>query len=220
MFNSWNLEAAVAESYKEVIKKFEETLRQIAINFYVACLQLHFMHQDRGETLDSFVTRCRTQAVKCELEAGELEARIIEQIIASTQIQKFQRELLGKGNNLTLEQAIELGRKHEAALFSAERLREMATGSTAISIDTMNRRRGPQNNPSVRTVVETMHEDEKPAQHTNPNAMVVGALVTGRISVSTPKLNNEDKPAKTEMDQISGTGAGHNQDQDEDHTSQ
>ena len=144
MFNSWNLEAAVAESYKEVIKKFEETLGQTAINFRVARLQLHFMHQDRGETLDSFVTRCRTQALKCEFEAAELEARIIEQIIARTPIQKFQSELLGKDNNLTLEQAVELGRKHEAALFSAERLREMATGNTAISTDTINQKRGPQ----------------------------------------------------------------------------
>ena len=144
VFNSWNLEAAVAESYKEVIKKFEETLGQTAINFRVARLQLHFMHQDRGETLDSFVTRCRTQALKCEFEAAELEARIIEQIIASTPIQKFQSELLGKDNNLTLEQAVELGRKHEAALFSAERLREMATGNTAISTDTINQKRGPQ----------------------------------------------------------------------------
>ena len=74
------------------------------------------------------------------------------------------------------------------------------------------------NSPSVRTVVETTHEDGKPAQRTNQNAMGVGALATGRITVSAPKLNNEDKAAKTEMDQISGTGAGHNQDQGEDHT--
>ena len=49
------------------------------------------------------------QSLKCEFEAAELEARIIEQIIASTPIQKFQSELLGKDNNLTLEQAVELG---------------------------------------------------------------------------------------------------------------
>ena len=52
------------------------------------------------------------------------------------------------------------------------------------------------NSPSVRTVVETTHEDGKPAQHTNLNAMGVGALATGRITVSAPKLNNEDKAAR------------------------
>ena len=96
VFNSWNLDGDTADSYKEIVKKFEETLGQTAINFRVARLQLHFMHQEKRENLDSFVTRCRTQALKYEFEPSELESRIIEQIIASTPIQKFQSKLLSK----------------------------------------------------------------------------------------------------------------------------
>ena len=89
------------------------------------------MYQTQSETLDEFVTRCRTQALKCDFEATELEARIIEQIIASTPIEAFQNELLGKDKTLTLDQAVEAGRKHEAARYSVEKLKDMASGMPA-----------------------------------------------------------------------------------------
>ena len=43
--------------------------------------------QRSEESVDDFVTRARTQALKCEFEENELEERIIELMIASTPIE-------------------------------------------------------------------------------------------------------------------------------------
>ena len=138
VFNSWNLQDDKAEAYDEVIKCFEEALGQTTVNFRVARLQLHYMYQDRSETLDNFVTRCRTQALSCDFEKKELQDRIVEQIIASTPIDAFQTELLGKDKALTLDKAIEIGRKYEAAMFSVEKLKGMASGhNSGTSVDFM-----------------------------------------------------------------------------------
>ena len=42
--------------------------------------------QRREESVDDFVTRAGTQALKCEFKESELEERIIELMIASTTI--------------------------------------------------------------------------------------------------------------------------------------
>ena len=68
------------------------------------------LQQRSEESVDDFVTRARTQALKCEFEESELEERIIELMIASTPIEAFQRELLGKAD------ALAEGRRFEAIL--------------------------------------------------------------------------------------------------------
>ena len=48
------------------------------------------------ESLDDFVNRCRRMTQRCSLIEHEQQQRIIELIIASTPIAKFQKELLRK----------------------------------------------------------------------------------------------------------------------------
>ena len=73
------------------------------------------MRQEPDESLDTFITRCRTLVLQCDFTEDELEARIIEQIIVSTLLESFQGVLISKTKDLKLEDAAILGRKYEAA---------------------------------------------------------------------------------------------------------
>ena len=94
---------------------FESQLKT-NLNFRVHHLHLMDYRQRSEESVDDFVTRARTQALKCEFEESELEERIIELMIASTPIEAFQRELLGKAKGYKLTDALAEGRRFEAIL--------------------------------------------------------------------------------------------------------
>ena len=94
---------------------FESQLKT-NLNFRVHRLHLMDYKQRSEESVDDFVTRARTQALKCEFEESELEERIIELMIASTPIEAFQRELLGKAKGYKLIDALAEGRRFEAIL--------------------------------------------------------------------------------------------------------
>ena len=85
-------------------------------NFRVHRLHLMDYRQRREESVDDFVTRAGTQALKCEFKESELEERIIELMIASTTIETFQRKLLGKAKGCKLTDALAEGRRFEAIL--------------------------------------------------------------------------------------------------------
>ena len=80
---------------------FESQLKT-NLNFRVHRLHLMDYRQRSEGSVDDFVTRAHTQALKCEFEESELEERIIELMIASTPIEEFQRELLGKAKGYKL----------------------------------------------------------------------------------------------------------------------
>ncbi len=69
------------------------------------------------ETIHNFMTRCRNQAVKCKVrDHVETNERLIEQIIIGTKYTKVQDTLLAKGEDLTLDEAIDVARTYEATL--------------------------------------------------------------------------------------------------------
>ena len=125
-FNSWALTAEQQNNPAHKWKCFEEQLEP-PVNFRVARLELRYYYQRPDESLDDFVTRCRAQGLTCAFAAAELNERILEQVIASTPISEFQRELLDQAAGYTLEQALELGRTHEAMRHSMNQLKHMGT---------------------------------------------------------------------------------------------
>ena len=88
--------------------------------------RLHLMdYRQRSEgSIDDFVTTARTQALKCEFEESELEEKIIELMIASTPIEAFQRELLGKTKGCKLTDALAEGRPCEAILAGRQEIQK------------------------------------------------------------------------------------------------
>ena len=102
---------------------FESQLKT-NLNFRVHRLHLMDYRQRSEESVDDFVTRARTQALKCEIEESELEERIIELRIASTPIEAFQRELLGKAKGYKLTCALAEGRRFEAILAGRQEIQK------------------------------------------------------------------------------------------------
>ena len=113
-FNSWNLSDENSKKPDVVFKSFLEQLEPTE-NIRVCRLKLNMYRQQPTESIDTFVNRCNLLAKKCEFSDGEKKERILELIIASTPIPEYQRELLSQPMTYTLNDAITLGRKYEAA---------------------------------------------------------------------------------------------------------
>ena len=107
-FNSWNLSADDRKNPKTIWEKFEAQLEP-SENFRVSRLKLRYYRQGKNESLDDFVNRCKLLTMKCKFTGKEMEERLIEQIIASTPLADYQKELLSKDEEYSQEDAIKLG---------------------------------------------------------------------------------------------------------------
>ena len=87
--------------------------------------------QEAEESLDGFVNRCRRMTQRCSLTEHEQQQRIIE-LIASTPIADFQKELLRKDNTLTLEETVSIGKTYEASNIHIKQLRVMVNNSNNV----------------------------------------------------------------------------------------
>ncbi|KAG1704766.1 hypothetical protein GQR58_003952 [Nymphon striatum] len=100
-------------------------------NFRLARFQLRDMKQNQGEPIDSFVTRLKVQARKCNFtDQVALEDNLIDQIIkgiAHTHVQK--RVLDQDPYTLTLDQAVGCARTFEATQAQLQQLGNTASVS-------------------------------------------------------------------------------------------
>ena len=69
---------------------------KVSVNFRIHRLHLMRLRQKTDETLDGFVTRARTLALKCQFTDVELNERMLELIISNTPHDSFRKDLLGK----------------------------------------------------------------------------------------------------------------------------
>ena len=84
-FNSWNLSADDRKTPSKVWEKYEAQLEP-SENFRVCRLKLRYFRQGQDETLGEFINRCNLLlAMKCKFTTNELDERLLEQIVASTE---------------------------------------------------------------------------------------------------------------------------------------
>ena len=105
--------------------EFFESQLKPKINFRVHRLHLMECRQREDETLDDFILRVRTLAMKCEFDQTEMEERLIELIIASTPLEDFQRDLLGKAKGYKLADALAEGRRYQAIVAGRSKLQQL-----------------------------------------------------------------------------------------------
>ncbi len=74
----------------------------------------HDIKQQKGESIDKFVTRLKLAAQKCKLGDSEND-RIIDYMIFGVNNYRVRRELMGKDEKLTLDDAITAARLVEAS---------------------------------------------------------------------------------------------------------
>lgn len=83
------------------------------------------------ENIDDFIAKCRLQAKKCNFwNAQETEEHLIEQIITRMRHSEMQNDLLVKGKGLTLQEALNICRIHEASLDYMKELTENQEGKS------------------------------------------------------------------------------------------
>ncbi|XP_048257540.1 uncharacterized protein K02A2.6-like [Haliotis rufescens] len=130
-FNSWTLTEEEAKDPQVIFKKFEAHLEPRS-NFRVQRFYLQRYRQDTLESVDNYMTRCKLQAFKCRFGEAELKERLIEQLIIGTRIPELQKELLGKDEQMSLDQAMDIARVHEASINNMAQLQGVQTTKTDI----------------------------------------------------------------------------------------
>ncbi|CAM1323766.1 Uncharacterised protein r2_g3242 [Pycnogonum litorale] len=121
-FNSWNLSEADMKNKCVIITRFREQLDP-GSNYRVQRLTLSTYKIQPGESIDQFITRAKELALQCQFSETELNDRLIELIIASTQISEYQKDLLSKPKEYTLDEALKLGRVYEASALNLQTLK-------------------------------------------------------------------------------------------------
>ncbi|PIK37302.1 hypothetical protein BSL78_25862 [Apostichopus japonicus] len=137
-YNSWTLTAEESICASTLFGKFMAQLEP-AENFRIARLKLRNYYQQPGEKLDDFVNRCKLLSKKCDFTKEEVDERLVEQIIASTPISEFQKELLSQPKEFTIQKALELGRRYEAAAAHITDIQAMKSKPTS-QIATINKK--------------------------------------------------------------------------------
>ena len=100
-----------------------ERFERQKVNHRLARYQLQQLRQKNEELIDDFLTHCRNQATKCRFrDKAESDERLIEQLIVGSKHKKVQERLLKKGEELTLDEAIDIARMYEATVSQMEQL--------------------------------------------------------------------------------------------------
>ena len=106
-----------------VWKKFQDHI-QPKVNSWLARYSLQQCKQAQHESVDEFISHCRTQAAKCKFwSQAETETRLVEQLIVGTKHAEVQEKMLEKGDSLSsLDMALETARTFEATKDQLARL--------------------------------------------------------------------------------------------------
>ena len=84
-----------------VWKKFQDHI-QPKVNLWFARYSLQQCKQAQHESVDEFISHCRTQAAKCKFsKQAETETQLVEQLIVGTRHTEVQEKLLEKGDSLS-----------------------------------------------------------------------------------------------------------------------
>ena len=135
-YNTFQFTEEEKKDPKNIWSRFEDQLRITKPNFRAARLDLHYYYQKKEETLDEFVTRCKTKSAECDFSKEEEMERIIEQILASTPIPEFQKFLLDKPKGYPLTDVLAEGRKHETAFLNIKMIKESRGAAGGASTNT------------------------------------------------------------------------------------
>ena len=122
-YNSWTwAEAEDSTNPAKIWERFEKHV-VLKVNHRLARYQLQQLRQKNDEFVDVFLTRCRNQAMRSRFRDNDkMDERLIEQLIVGTKHKKVQERLLEKGEQLTLDEAIDIARTYEATQSQMEEL--------------------------------------------------------------------------------------------------
>ena len=116
MYNTWDLSETDKKDVEVIWAKFQALIEPKS-NYRLSRFHLQKFRQLSSETVDEFMTRCKTQARKWKFrDTTETEERLIEQLVVGVRHGKVQEKLLCRDETLTLDAAMDVARTHEATL--------------------------------------------------------------------------------------------------------
>ena len=135
MFNTWDLNDDQCADPKNIWARFAKQVEPTE-NFRIHRLEFLRFRQDHSESVEDFVLRCKSKASKCQFptkesgqskagEIGMMDERIIEVLISGIKYPEVQKVLLAKDSKLTLDEAVDTARAHEASAAHMNQLQTM-----------------------------------------------------------------------------------------------
>ena len=133
MYNTWDLSETDKKDVEFIWAKFQALIEPKS-NYRLSRFHLQKFRQLSYETVDEFMTRCKTQARKCKFrDTTETEERLIEQLVVGVRHGKVQEKLLCRDEALTLDAAMDVARTHEATLANMEQFSGDASSISHVS---------------------------------------------------------------------------------------
>ena len=133
MYNTWDLTEAEKQDVDVIWDKFQSLIEPKS-NYRLSRFHLQKFRQTNTETVDEYMTRCRTQARKCRFrDVAETDERLTEQLIVGVRQGKVQEKLLCRDETLTLDAAMDIARTHEATLANMQQFAGDANSISHVS---------------------------------------------------------------------------------------
>ena len=117
------------------------------VNETYARFRFRSINQEDGESIDTFVTRLRTQATRCQFHADDLSSQVRDQIVFGCRSGKLRRKALAE--NLHLDRLIQVARAEESARANAaemEKANELTTSEGSGDVFKVSRSPGKYSN--------------------------------------------------------------------------
>ena len=133
MYNTWDLSETDKKDVEVIWAKFQALIEPKS-NYRLSRFHLQKFRQMSSETVDEFMTRCKTQARKCKFrDTTETDERLIEQLVVGVRHGKVQEKLLCRDETLTLDAAMGVARTHEATLANMQQFSGDASSISHVS---------------------------------------------------------------------------------------
>ena len=176
MYNTWELTEAEKQDIDVIWDKFQ-SLIEPKLNYRLSRFHLQKFRQTNSETVDEYMTRCRTQARKCRFrDAVETDERLIEQLIVGVCYGKVQEKLLCRDETLILDAAMDIARTLEATLAN---MQQFAGDAYSIShVSRARKTRDPSGRRQVPIRVESADFVTRPQNVVQQRAALVTLVVS------------------------------------------
>ena len=133
MYNTWDLSETEKKDVEVIWAQFQALIEPKS-SYRLSRFHLQRFRQLSSETVDEFMTRCKTQARKCKFrDTTETEERLIEQLVVGVRHGKVQEKLLCRDETLTLDAAMDVARTHEATLANMQQFSGDASSISHVS---------------------------------------------------------------------------------------
>ena len=132
IYNAWDVE----DSQKNLTTLWAYLREYVEprTNFWLSRINLQRLKQEREEPVDAYITRLRLQSQKCDFRDNtEVQQGLTEQLIYGIRDNAVQDWMLTQGKSMSLDNALQHARAHEAKLADIATFRQGNPAHTSVN---------------------------------------------------------------------------------------